>query len=373
MISMRGSMVKFLMAISLIALIACNEIVDSKDDIATETSIKDASITQVKAFDLPFSALRSEESKRAFEQQNEVMSRWIEEAGKCPSLFEIDLALVAEARECNRNNYYQSQFHKDLVARYATNIEQQTIAGVYTEVFVPKSGVAEENIDRVLINFHGGSFTHGSRSGGQMESIPIAAIGRIKVISVDYRMAPEYRFPAASDDVVAVYRELLKTYKPENIGLYGYSAGGVLTSQSIARFQQEGLPLPSAIAMIAGAASDWDGDLMHIGGAIMDYDLFAEPPVNYFEGADMSSPLVRPANSDEVLSKFPPSLLISATRDFALSNVIHTHRQLVRLGVDADLQIWEGMDHGLIASHYTPEGREAYGVIVDFFEKHLGQ
>ena len=82
--------------------------------------------------------------------------------------------------------------------------------------------------------------------------------------------------------------------------------------------------------------------------------------------------MVIPAVSDDVLSRFPPSLLISSSRDFALSAVIHTHRQLVRLGVEADLHIWEGMGHELIAAYYTSEGREAYDVMVDFFEEHLG-
>jgi alpha/beta hydrolase fold len=62
----------------------------------------------------------------------------------------------------------------------------------------------------VLINLHGGGFLEGSRSVSHMESIPITAVAKIKVISVDYRQAPEYRFPAATQDVVAVYRQLLK-------------------------------------------------------------------------------------------------------------------------------------------------------------------
>jgi monoterpene epsilon-lactone hydrolase len=71
---------------------------------------------------------------------------------------------------------------------------------------------------------------------------PIASIGKIKVISVDYRQAPEYAFPSASEDVATVYRELLKTYKPTNIGIYGCSAGGLLTAETIAWFQKEKLP-----------------------------------------------------------------------------------------------------------------------------------
>ena len=352
-------------------LVGCTSL--SSNDISESTDIKDNSgVINVKSFDLPISALMTEESKQALADHREAIKILAETMLNCPSIFEVDLADISEARECNRNSYYESPFYKDLISRYAVDIQPKTIGGVYTEVFTPKGGIPESNKGKVLINLHGGGFVGGSRSGGQMESIPIAALGNIKVISVDYRMAPEHRFPAASEDVVAVYRELLKVYKPENIGIYGYSAGGVLTSQSVAIFLEEGLPLPAAIGMIAGAAGEWEGDLMHIGGALIGFDLFAEQPVDYFEGADMTDSLARPSNSDDVMSQFPPSLLISSTRDFALSNVIHTHRQLVRLGVNADLQIWEGMGHELIAAHYTPEAREAYDVIVKFFDDHLG-
>jgi hypothetical protein len=69
-----------------------------------------------------------------------------------------------------------------------------------------------------------------------LESVPIASVGRFKVITVDYRQAPEATFPVASEDVAAVYKDLLKTYKPENIGVYRCSAGGALTAQAGAWF-----------------------------------------------------------------------------------------------------------------------------------------
>ena len=289
-----------------------------------------------------------------------------------PTLYPVYLCLflhLDQSDNCLVNHIYLEQ----ILLKYAVDIVPQMMGGVYTEIFTPSSGIANSNENRVLINVHGGGFVGGSRYGGQMESIPISAMGKIKVISIDYRMAPEHRFPAASEDVLAVYRELLETYKPENIGLYGYSAGGALTAQSIAIFQKEGLPLPAAIGMIAGSASKRGGDLRHIGGALMGFDIVNyKPPVSYYEGADLSDSLVIPAVSDDVLSRFPPSLLISSSRDFALSAVIHTHRQLVRLGVEADLHIWEGMGHELITAYYTSEGREAYDVMVDFFEEHLG-
>ena len=91
------------------------------------------------------------------------------------------------------------------------------IAGVYTDVITSKDGVAAWNKHRVLINLHGGGFLIGARIMGAMESTPVAALGKIKVGTVDYRQGPEHKFPAASEDVAAVYKGLLKTYKPRTL------------------------------------------------------------------------------------------------------------------------------------------------------------
>ena len=90
-------------------------------------------------------------------------------------------------------------------------IAESTIAGVPVRIVTPSS-LSASNRDKVLINLHGGSFN--ADSGSFAESIPIAGYTGIKVIAVLYRLAPEHPFPAAVDDAVAVYRELLKTYKP---------------------------------------------------------------------------------------------------------------------------------------------------------------
>src|SRR3546814_15853553 len=87
------------------------------------------------------------------------------------------------------------------------------------------------------------------------------AIGRIQGISVYYRQGPDFTFPAASEDVAAVYRELIKQYDPRNIGIYGCSAGGLLTAQSVAWLIDKKLPLPGAIAMLCEGGAYWtEGD-----------------------------------------------------------------------------------------------------------------
>ena len=106
--------------------------------------------------------------------------------------------------------------------------------------------------NRVLINLHGGGFT--SDSGSLTESLPIANLTQTKVVSVIYRLAPEHPFPAPVEDVVAVCRELLKTYEPWNMAIYGSSAGAVLTPEVAVKIKQLGLLLPGALGIFSGGA-----------------------------------------------------------------------------------------------------------------------
>ena len=99
----------------------------------------------------------------------------------------------------------------------------------------------------------------------------------------------------------------------------------------------------------------------------------AASPLGYFEGADLHSPLVSPAVSPQVLAKFPPSLIITATRGSELSSAVYTHTQLVKNGAVAELHVWEGLFHGFFYNPDVPESRDFYDVIVRFFDRSLGK
>jgi len=262
-----------------------------------------------------------------------------------------------------------------LMALYPVKTHRETIAGVPADVVEPAQGIAPENQGRVLINLHGGAFLWGAHSGALVESIPIASLGRIKVISVDYRQGPENVFPAASEDVEAVYRALLKQYKPGSIGIYGCSAGGVLTGEAVARLITDKLPVPGAIGTFCGSVVDMAGDSVMVGpllnGApVPDHPLrLGELP--YFKGASANDPLVFPGLSPELLHQFPPTLLITGTRDAAMSAVIRSQTLLSQAGVTTELQVWEGMWHSFFSDPEMPESRAAYATIVKFFDKHL--
>ena len=267
---------------------------------------------------------------------------------------------------------------------FPVNREDTTVGGVHAYVYTPRNSIAAENRDRVLIELHGGGFRECWPACAELESMPIAALGRIKVVSLDYRQGPQHRHPAASEDVAAAYRELLKSYRPENIGIYGCSAGGMLTAMSVAWFQQHGLPRPGAIGILCSGAASVDGGAfggdasyttLPLGeGRVLPPGAAGNPvPMEYFASTDYDDPLVAPARSPEVLALFPPTLIVTGTRSFELSNAVYTHAQLVKHGVDADLHVWEGMFHGFFYNPDVPESRECYDVIVRFFAERLGK
>ena len=274
---------------------------------------------------------------------------------------------------------FYGRFNDRLAARmkaiYPVDIEARTIGGVRTEIVRPKGGVAPGNAHRILINLHGGGFLWGEGSGGEVEAVPIASVGKIAVVTVAYREAPEHRFPAGSEDVAAVYRALLADHRPSEIGIYGCSAGGVLTAESVAWIVTHGLPAPGAIGTFCGSAAPMIGDSMNImpplGGE-------AQPTKDgrlgpYFEGADLKDPMVAPTNSDAVLAKFPPTLLLAGSRDFAASSLFYAQRRLTVLGIDAELHIWDGLPHAFFVDPDLPESREVYDVVVKFFDRHLAR
>jgi acetyl esterase/lipase len=264
----------------------------------------------------------------------------------------------------------------EMRSRYEVDIAPQVIAGVNTRIITPRAG--EANRRRVLINLHGGAFSMCEDACALLESVPIAALGRYRVVTVAYRQGPEHAFPAASEDVAAVYRELLRTYRPENIGIYGCSAGGVLTGQAAAWLQRENLPNPGAIGIFgAGAGRFGAGDSAYIAGYID--GSFAPPragatppPDGYFRGANMDDPLVSPTQHPDVMARFPPALIITGTRATDMSPAIVTHTELVKAGVDSQLIVGEGMGHCYIYQSNLPEARDAYNIIVRFFNEHLG-
>ncbi|MFT4302022.1 MAG: alpha/beta hydrolase [Desulfovibrio sp.] len=250
-----------------------------------------------------------------------------------------------------------------------------SIAGVPVFTVTPRK-IRPENSERILLHLHGGGYVLNPGETGTYEAILMAGMGGFKVLSVDYRMAPDFPYPAAMDDAVAVYRELLKTVPAEKIGVFGTSTGGGMTLALGLRAKAEGLPLPAALA----PGTPWT-DLTQTGDSyfvnegvdniLVSYDgWLGEAAKVYANGHDMKDPMLSPIYGD--VSGFPPTLLTTGTRDLFLSNTIRMHLKLRQAGIDADLIVFEGMSH----AHYlmdpnAPETRFHFTELKKFFNQHL--
>lgn len=258
---------------------------------------------------------------------------------------------------------------------YPANVEETTTAGVRTDIITPLT-MPDANRNRVLINLHGGGFN--SDSGSLIEGVPIANLAKTKVVSVYYRLAPENPFPAAVDDVVAVYKELLKTYKPGSIGVFGTSAGAILTAEVAVRLRQSGLPLPAALGIFSGL-----GDFSRVGdsrqlftlnglpGEMRPIDPNHLPDDQYVGKTDRKDPALSPFFAD--LHGMPSTLLVTSTRDILLSDTTTFHRALLQAGVDARLVVFEALPHAFWYHFQLPETKEALELMAKFFDERVGR
>lgn len=318
----------------------------------------------------------------------EFYAKWVVQVS-APCAFPQSPPRSAPKAEWDKFDELNCAYHAECLARvlerYPVDVVDTQLAGVRVGIVSPKEGIAPKNRSRVLINLHAGGFV--SNRGlvfGQIESIPVASIGQIKVITLDYRQAPFYGYPAASEDVEALYKELLEQYEPDAIGIFGCSAGAVLTAQVLVWLHAKGLPRPGAVGIFSsGPSPNWvcrKGDsgvwLLNIPrSTLSEADNAALEPIEwYMEDADLNDPKAYPESSDVELAKFPPTLLLSGTRDFTMSEAIVMHARLLKLGVDSSLYIMEGAPHaGHAIAVGTPEAHDAHAYVARWFDEHLAR
>jgi epsilon-lactone hydrolase len=251
-------------------------------------------------------------------------------------------------------------------------IADATIAGVPVRIVTP-ANLSSSNRDKVLINLHGGGFN--ADSGSYSETIPIAGYTGIKVIAVLYRLAPEHPFPAGVDDAIAVYRELLKTYQPSHMVLYGTSAGAMLTAEVAVKLKSLGLPLPAALGIFStldsfARVSDSQAlyTLQGFAGHLDPPDSGVHDPY-YVGSADPKDPVLSPIYAD--LHGLPPTLFVTSGRDALLSGTANLHRAYLRAGVDARLVLFDALPHAFWYNSSLPESIEANHLMANFMLKQL--
>jgi pimeloyl-ACP methyl ester carboxylesterase len=239
--------------------------------------------------------------------------------------------------------------------------ESQKIGGVGVTIYSPRE-VPAKNRGKVLMEFE-----------MDAEAIAVASLGQLKVIKVNYRGGGP-SIPG-NEDIVAVYRELLKTYKPKAIGMFGASGGCTLAQTTILWLPEQKLPLPGAVGLGTCSGGSNPGDARYTMNGLdagLSTVFSGRPPFGGREAAPRK-PGEPPATAldGDIPKGYPPAFLLSGTRDMCLSQSVLLHRELRNAGVDADLNVLEGMWHFFWEDPSLPESREAMTALANFFNRHL--
>jgi len=252
-------------------------------------------------------------------------------------------------------------------------IEQIKVEGVPAEwQIVP--GASE---DRVLLYFHGGGMVIGSPRDSRYFTVALGQATKMRVLSVDYRLAPEHPHPAGQEDCVKVYKWLLSSgIKPKNMIIGGLSAGGYFTLTTLLRLKNEGTSLPlGAICISPGTdfrldkVDDSFFENAETDPILADAGLLLFCIPAYLAGKDPNDPYISPVTAD--LKGFPPLLIQASTCEMLYSGCKNVFEKAKDDGVDVTFETWDDVPHGfhVFGLNILPEAQEAINHIKAFIEK----
>lgn len=224
---------------------------------------------------------------------------------------------------------------------------------------VTPDGRTGRRAEVAYFDIHGGGFTSGGGEMCQVLAKLRAMDYGVEVFAVDYRLAPEHPYPAALDDCVAAWREVLRQCPADRVVAAGSSAGGNLVAALMLRAHADGLPLPAGLLMLTPATDLTGAGDTRLTNRFLDVSLYGgegSGPAGYVGAADPKQPWLSPVFA-AIPDGWPPTLLSSGTRDLLLSDTVRMHRVLRRAGVRAELHVTEAGCHGGFMGT-APEDRE---------------
>jgi len=248
-----------------------------------------------------------------------------------------------------------------------------TVLGGRPAILVEPKGEAGPG---TILYFHGGSWSLGSPQTAMVVTANLVKRSGVRAISLDYRLAPEHPFPAAIDDGVAAYRDLLDHgVNPASVVFAGDSAGGGLTVTTCLAARDAGLPVPAAIvAFSPGLDHTRAGTSMTTKQGTDPF--FTKKGVVcsgrlYADHADPHQPLLAPAVYAD-LARFPPILLQVGTNELLLDDAVRLAERARHAEVDVILDITADVPHVFQAWAATlPEANQALDRAALFLTQHL--
>ncbi|MFX1568604.1 MAG: alpha/beta hydrolase [Promethearchaeota archaeon] len=248
-------------------------------------------------------------------------------------------------------------------------IEEIDVGGVPAEW----QTVPGANENKVILYFHGGGYVLMSPKSHRALTIEIAKLTKMRVLSIDYRLAPEHSFPAPLEDAINAYKWLLSQgFKAENIIVAGDSAGGNLTLTTLVKLRDEGISLPAG-AVALSPATDFTGE------SVTFYENAKTDPVladigifwwttAFLAGADPNNPYISPVQAE--LKGLPPILIQVSTSEMLYDHSTRFIERAKAAGVSATLQEWNDTIHVFqgFGLHNLPEAKDAIQKIGEFIQ-----
>jgi acetyl esterase/lipase len=263
---------------------------------------------------------------------------------------------------------------RELSDRVGASVTSDTIDGVNVFHVTPAT-VDPRHTDHLFVYVHGGAYVLNAGEAGAAEAIVIAHRCGIPAISIDYRMAPDHPLPTPANDVFSVYRQIVAERPANAVALGGSSGGANLSTVTMQRSVSEGIDVPGAL-YLGTPANDMSntGDTLFINRgidrSIPRHEDYVNGVLFHADGRDLTDPLVSPLYGS--FDGFPPTFLVSGTRDLLLSATVRTQVKIRQSGGIADLIVLEGTSHGDYGNPLnSAESRFTYSELGKFLLHHL--
>lgn len=265
-----------------------------------------------------------------------------------------------------------SPIEDDIIARHKLEVEYKSVADVTTAVITPPS-ISTQNKDKILLNFYGGGFIMGNAR--ERAALLMAAEMRIRVYSVEYSLSPEVQYPIARNEALAVYRQLVKKFSPNNIFMMGSSAGAQILVSMLLVARDERLPMPARLYLCTPAvdlSGAGDSGVSNEGRDVMPVSLLRNMVRQNYQPKeiDTTDPYYSPVYAHYDAS-FPPTVITVGTRDCCLSDGVRMYWRLRDAGVETELLVSEGMWHGFNWAEKVPEAVHARKAVREFLGRSI--
>jgi monoterpene epsilon-lactone hydrolase len=223
----------------------------------------------------------------------------------------------------------------------SVKVQQAFINGVNCYWFTPQNPITNQ----IIIHLHGGVFAVGSICSHESLVSHIARTLNTTMVFVDYALSPEQPYPAANNDVFAVYTALLNDHPGYKIGLIGDSAGGGLIVSTVGDLLKQHLPLPYAVAMISPWISLQNNNPSQETNRAKDPILSKEYLKSAAKDYAGQFPVETVSPDKAILSGFPPVLIVVGSNEILLDDSLNFYEVVKDLQSDSTLTIYKDQNH----------------------------